>query len=521
MMVGEGSTQDRVKHDLPATGPVLPGRGSLEVSLDRSGMGRLDEGLAYLVGYPYGCLEQTTSKVVPMIAISELAKNIHLPGLDARQARSFVEVGIAKILRHQSEDGGFGLWIGAQPEAQYTATGLWGLSVAKAAGFKVDDEAVKKGAAYLRKHAEFAGHGTELLGQHGTRAFAAYVLASLGQADQGTLARMFEDRASLPIYGRAFLLRALLAAGRADLSKPLAVELGALVPGTGLIHEVKGELSWYWSSDVRTTALVLWALNLATPGDARVAQLAEALLTSRDQGRWASTQENVFGLLALSDLAKARSSAGQVTATVRLGERVLAKKTIAAKSVEHISVPLARLGTGALVITAEGGEIFYSARLRVERPMSPDSFDHGIVVERAYLDPDTRAPLTEIRLGQQVLVRLSVNSPTHRAHVALVDRLPAGFEPVLERFANADEWRQRRAQTYDPNHWNTLWQNEELHDDRMQIFADTLAEGISEHEYLVRAASTGTFVAPPATVEAMYEPSVQGRSAAGSVEIRK
>jgi uncharacterized protein YfaS (alpha-2-macroglobulin family) len=521
VMVGEGSTRDRVQHELPAMGPVLPGRGSLDVSLDRSGMGRLSEGLAYLVEYPYGCLEQTTSKVVPMIAISELAKNIHLRGIDAKQARGFVELGVAKILRHQSEDGGFGLWIGAQPEPQYTATGLWGLSVAKAAGFKVDEEAVKKGAAYLRKHAESAGHGNELLGQQGTRAFAAYVLASLGQADHGTLARMFEDRASLPIYGRAFLLRALLTAGRADLAKSLVLELAALVPPAGLIHEVKGELSWCWSSDVRTTALVLWALNVATPGDARLGQLAEALLASRDQGRWASTQENVFGLLALSELAKARSNTGQVTATVRLGERVLAKKAITAKSVEHLSVPLGKLGTGALVITTEGGEVFYSARLRVERPLSADSLDHGIVVERAYIDPETRAPLTEIRLGQQVLVRLSVNSPTHRAHVALVDRLPAGFEPVLERFANADDWRQGRAQPYDPSHWNTLWQNQELRDDRMQIFADTLAQGISEHAYLVRAASIGTFVAPPATVEAMYEPSVQGRSATGTVEIAK
>ena len=100
LMVGEDSTHDRAKHELPALGATIPGRGSLEISLDRSGLGRLDEGLAYLVGYPYGCLEQTTSKVVPMIAISELAKNVRLPGLDAGQARKFVELGIAKILRH-------------------------------------------------------------------------------------------------------------------------------------------------------------------------------------------------------------------------------------------------------------------------------------------------------------------------------------------------------------------------------------------------------------------------------------
>ena len=87
LMVGEGSTRSQASHDLPATGDVLPGQGGLELTLDRTGMGRLDEGLAYLVGYPYGCLEQTTSKVVPMIALAELAKSTQLPGLAGGQAR--------------------------------------------------------------------------------------------------------------------------------------------------------------------------------------------------------------------------------------------------------------------------------------------------------------------------------------------------------------------------------------------------------------------------------------------------
>ena len=522
LMVGEGSTQTLANHAMPPLGETLPGQGGLELTLDRTGMGRLDEGLAYLVGYPYGCLEQTTSKVVPMIALAELAKSAHLPGLDGGQARKFIDIGIAKILRHQHEDGGFGLWIGANPEPHYTATGLWGLSVAKAAGFQVDEAALERGAQYLRHSIAQAGiaHGTEFLGVRGTQAFAEYVLATLGHADAGMLARLYEDRATLPIYGRAFLLRALIAAGRNDLAKPLADELSAVVPASGLIREIAGELSWYWSSDVRTTALVAWALAAAAPGDPRLSRLAETLLHSRVNGRWGNTQENVFGLLALAELANARASAGKVAVTVRLGDEVVAKKTVSAESVEHVFVPLAKLGTRPLGISADGGEIFYSARIRVERAMSGEKFDHGIVVERAYLNPENQHPEDSFTLGEQVLVRITVSSPIARAHVAVVDRLPAGFEPVLKRFTNADESRPRATNHWTAN-WNTLWQNEELRDDRMQIFADTLGKGTSTHDYLVRAATTGTFVAPPTSAEAMYDPSVQGRSAARTVEIVK
>src|SRR6185295_17859589 len=172
--VGEGSTAGRAEHAVPALGAVVPGRGALEIVLDTTGLSRLDEGLSYLVGYPYGCLEQTTSKVVPMVALGDLARTIELPGVNAAKARGFVLTGVAKILRHQHDDGGFGLWIGAPAETHYTAVALWGLGVAKAAGFAVDERALAQGAAYLKRRvgeAPASGHGGgEIAGVEGARA---------------------------------------------------------------------------------------------------------------------------------------------------------------------------------------------------------------------------------------------------------------------------------------------------------------------------------------------------------------
>jgi uncharacterized protein YfaS (alpha-2-macroglobulin family) len=337
---------------------------------------------------------------------------------------------------------------------------------------------------------------------------------------------LYENRASLPVYGRAFLLRALVESGRTDLVKPLAKELLALVPpasSPALIREVDGDLKWYWSSDLRTTAMVLWSLAKASPDDPRLSQLTETLLKSRTEGHWGNTQENLYGLLALADLAKMRASAGKVTVEVRLGDKTLARKTISAVAVEHLSVPLGKLGKGPLVITTDSGEIYYSARIRVQRPMGDQALDQGIAIERAYLDPESKQPVQTIRLGQPVLISLSVASSTGRAHVALVDRLPAGFEPVLTRFSNQDQWQDASSAraNWSSANWNTIWQNQELRDDRMQIFADTLASGTSTLQYLVRATSTGKFAAPPATAEAMYDPAVQGRTPAQMVEIVK
>jgi uncharacterized protein YfaS (alpha-2-macroglobulin family) len=527
IVVGDGVARGAVTYAVPNLGAIVPGRGDLEITLDTTGLSRLDEGLRYLVGYPYGCLEQTTSKVVPMVALTELSKSVELPGVAAGKAKTFVEAGLAKIARHQHDDGGFGLWIGTPPEAHYTAYALWGLMLARDAGYKVDEHVLTAGLAYLKRYVdarpEGGGSHGQMVGEGGDRAFAHYVLAALGKPEPGSLAQLFEHRAQLPLYGKAFLARGLFKAGNADLARTVIAELVAAIPGTGtaIIRETERDLQYYWSSDLRTTALVLSALLEISPNEPGVGRLQDALVAARVDGRWASTQENLYSLVALADAARRRAAGGDAVVMVRVGDAAPEKRTVRAGAVERLRIPLAKVAPGAK-ITLDGGarELFFAARVHVERPLDGAAADRGLGLAREYLDPDTNQPVGKIRLGQTIKVRLTVRSRERRAHVAVVDRLPAGFEPVLTRFkasyAGEDArpawgfwwWREQ-----------TAWQNLELRDDRAQLFADVLVSGQSQQEYLVRATTIGAFAAPPVTAEAMYEPSVAGRSAAGKVVV--
>jgi uncharacterized protein YfaS (alpha-2-macroglobulin family) len=65
----------------------------------------------------------------------------------------------------------------------------------------------------------------------------------------------------------------------------------------------------------------------------------------------------------------------------------------------------------------------------------------------------------------------------------------------------------------------TRWQNQQLHDDRVELFADVLVAGETTHEYLTRAMSAGSFIAPGTLAEMMYKPTVNGRSAGGTLRI--
>jgi uncharacterized protein YfaS (alpha-2-macroglobulin family) len=224
--------------------------------------------------------------------------------------------------------------------------------------------------------------------------------------------------------------------------------------------------------------------------------------------------------VALAALATRRAAGGDVPVTVVVGTGTPVHRLLRAGAVERVRVGLDQLAGGGIVIDGGGAEIFYAARAQLERPLDGVAFDHGIAIERAYLDPATGMPLGKIHLGQTVKVRLVVHAPARQAHVAIVDRLPAGFEPVLTRFRRSyagDEGGQPQSFWWSQS--QTAWQNVELRDDRVHLFADLLAAGASPYEYLVRATSAGAFQAPPVTAEAMYQPAVGGRSAAAMVTV--
>jgi len=147
--------------------------------------------------------------------------------------------------------------------------------------------------------------------------------------------------------------------------------------------------------------------------------------------------------------------------------------------------------------------------------------DRGFAIEREYLDPDTGKPLTAFKVGDMVRVKVKVKTKEDRHYVAVVDPLPAGFEPVNTRLATSatDYDRDRDDDRY--RWWRPGWTYTELRDDRVLAFADLMRDGELELEYLARAIAPGNFTAAPATAEAMYQPDVNGRTAARKIKVAK
>ncbi|MCS6915687.1 MAG: MG2 domain-containing protein [Myxococcota bacterium] len=528
LLLGEGEAQPGVQVHIVVTRPEGAAEGSLELVLDPTGLSGIDEGLRYLIEYPYGCLEQTTSRLIPLVSIEELARSLDLPGLRGDRLRGFIEEGVAKVLRHQHDDGAFSLWPGGRPEPFLTAFALYGLHQVQRAGHTVPASALARAVAALRRDlGERSRTGDFLFGEGGARALALYVLAEMGQPDGAAMEKLAAQRATLPLFGQALLARALWrGGGDASLARQLAQEVAAQarpvpgVPGAMRIAEPQQDRLWqYFSSDVRTTAMALSMLLEVDPQSPLVSQLARGLLAARQWGRWNNTQDNLFSLVALADQARARHAVRGAQVKVMLGSRTLLQGRITPRqAVQRVQVPLAQLGTGGmLTLVATGEPLFYSARLRYGRSLEKAAAaQRGFWLQRRLLDPQTGQPIKVVRTGDLVRVELHVRPEGERNFVALTDFLPAGLEPLNPRLAvhppNSAPGEE------DPNQ-ATMWDAIEMHDDRVVVFADQMHED-KVLSYLLRATSIGRFLWPAATVEEMYRPENRARTAAAMLEVR-
>ena len=113
--------------------------------------------------------------------------------------------------------------------------------------------------------------------------------------------------------------------------------------------------------------------------------------------------------------------------------------------------------------------------------------------------------------------------PARRYHVALVDWLPAGFEPInpaLDTSAVESELVGASTERGRWGWWGWPWfEHQNLRDERVEAFSSLVSEGVHTYSYVARATTPGEFIAMPAKAEEMYHPETFGRSSTEIVSV--
>lgn len=478
-------------------------------------MGHLD----YLLHYPYGCIEQTTSATRPLLYVRNLLPAVNPKLADPEKIDDMVEHGVERILSMQTSSGGFGYWPGdTTPVFWGSAYATHVLLDAKAQGYAIPQERLDDAIAWLGREADKnAGSRASDLhyGWIDAEAYTHYVLARAGRPRKARIESLLGslDRRRQESVEDAYLLKAALyLAGDRRYEKDLRN------PDSSPVRPDRHNHWGFWS-DLRARGMMLSTYHdVFGDGDAGADALANVvargLSGSASQGY--TTQEIVWGTTGLGKRVKALSTGFGEPVVKANGRALSATKGGADRSWEvwraselsSLTLDVPSTGTGALylVLASQG----------VREGAKPALGGNGLTVTREWLDGDGDAIDFESHaLGDLVYTRVRVTNKTGERlqNLALVDRLPAGWEienPRLGRGTTAD-WIEAE-KLWEADHMN-------LRDDRLELFGELDPGETREVVYAVRAVTAGRFTIPPVEVEAMYDPTLWARAPGVIVEI--
>jgi hypothetical protein len=283
---------------------------------------------------------------------------------------------------------------------------------------------------------------------------------------------------------------------------------------------------------------MLEALIEDQPKSDLIPKLVQGLLAHRKRGRWINTQENAWVLMALDLYFRTyEKTTPNFVARAWLGDDYAGDHAFRGRTTEYSEIDVAMKDVAThdkqnLTIQKDGaGRLYY----RVGMTYAPEDLrlepaDYGFVVARRYEGVDKPSDVTRdangtwhIKAGSRVRVHLDMVNENRRYHVALVDPLPAGLEPMNPALAttgpipldpSVDKSRDRYWWWYGP--W---YEHQNMRDERVEAFASMLWEGTHTYEYVARATTPGSYVVPPPKAEEMYMPETFGRGGTDRVVV--
>jgi uncharacterized protein YfaS (alpha-2-macroglobulin family) len=519
---------------------IHPDLGEVHVQASSSALTGLQARLQELENYPYLCLEQRLSRVLPFILAPRLIQDFRLSPLSPEDTEKLIRSTLREVYACQKENGGFALWPDSPFDSPFvTGYAVFALLKAYEAGIPIDKARLDSGLGYLKTFLQSkfdpASYPYDPRGWATVQAFAVYDLALAGRPESSYAEKLFQERDRLTLFGRALLLKAMRRWGvAADARNILIREFLNQVRMTAAdAHFEESDpthLEWIYSSNMRTTAIILQALIEAGSSEPFLSGAARWLVQKKSVPGWPSTQDNFFVFYALNDYYQTiEKSAPDFRARIILAEKTLLDESFRGPTaLFQASVPLTAFPKGRdLPFRAEKsgpGLLSFDLRLTYAplRPLPPR--DEGLAVYKRIESLDGR-PLTDVPAGALAVVTLEVAVPKESLFVVVDDPLPAGFEAVQSNFLTESEERQRTivllSETDGRRPWEDGWNHVEMRDNRVLLFADSLRAGIHRYRYLVRALTFGTFGAPGPRIQQMYAPEVFGQGSEQAVKIVK
>ena len=441
--------------------------------------------LQYLIQYPHGCLEQTTSSVFPQLFLSDIFDLTY----DKKQAiQKNIENGIKRLGHFQRPNGGLSYWMGENTASDWSTSYAGHFMMeAEKKGFVLPLTFKNNWIAYQKQAARdwrpsYRVHNSDL-----AQAYRLYTLALVGSADLASMNRLREF-SEISNEAKWRLAAAYALAGQKEASHHIS-QLANIN-----FQPPKYNYYTYGSVD-RNRAMALETMVLTK--NSKMRELAEDIAKNLSSTQWMSTQTTAYSLLAMAKMVNANGGkALKLNYTINgKTESIDSKSAIAQRELKINE------GNNALAFKNEKDNVVYVRVLNSGKlPLGEELVEQrGLSVSVEYKDlKGTKIDVSKLQQGQDFVAAVSVSNLKNALvnDVALTQIFPSGWEIVNTRFTDFGAATTSQARFTD------------IRDDRVNFYFDLPEKGkhsTKTFNVMLNASYLGAYYLPGVQAEAMYD----------------
>ena len=488
---------------------------TVQASLDISPKANinLQSQLSHLLQYPYGCLEQTSSRVYPLIfATPDKQKLFGIKAVSENKRLEMINKGLERLATLQLSSGGYGLWDNKSSEEHWlTAYVADFLINARDMGVNVPEEMLSRTLKRLQSYLARSRHFYDERWSDDAnnyyfsyKAYAAYVLARVNQVPLGTLRSLAKNHSKYAKTGlsQTHLAAALLKMGDKKRSKAL------LTDALNNLPEPRKQYLADYGSQIRDLAMMIHVMLKHDLEKNKAIALSFTLAEQLNQRQYLSTQER--NALFLAGIALKEIDGGTWSADLIIGA---AQTKLSQTSAYQQVLSVSALRNGVTITSQNSQPLLTNISISGYGKEPPQENFNGLAVYRQWLNlKGEEIQLKQAKVGELYLVHLQVKADKRMPDVLVVDLLPAGFELENQNLEHALKLDEIKVDGKTIGQWleHSSIKHQEYRDDRYVSAVEVYKRRPLHLFYLVRAVTPGTYKVPPPLVEDMYRPEIRG-----------
>jgi len=463
----------------------------------------LEQRSRYLISYPHGCIEQTSSSAFAQLYLGNM---IDLSVEKKNEIETNIKAAISSIQKFQLTDGSFSYWPGEnRPNDWGSIYAAHFLFAAEKAGYSVP-EAMKTN--WIKYQQVMANNWTNANGKYMysdfLQAYRLYVLALAGKPSMGAMNRLIEV-SSLSIQAKWRLAAAYALSNNTDVAERIIIKVSSEV------SPYRVDYYTYGSSE-RDEAMILETMCLLGK-KTQAFTVLKKVAANLSSNKYLSTQSTAYSLLAVSTFIKKYGDASTMQVVVTVNDKEISLS--GNKAINSIPLDFKKQNSGSIKIVNNGKGLLYARIINRGKPPvgTEKEEEENLITEVVYKnDANDLIEPNQLKQGTNFSMEVVVKNPGTMGNVnnlALLNYIPSGWEIHNARMDDPESTK------------NGGFDYQDIRDDKILTYFDLKANESKTFVFKLNASYSGSFYLPGINVEAMYDNSVFSRKKGNWIKVIK